>query len=52
MANNERTGDYSWEKELAPKVSARYVAFVAAIYCLWIGGMTLIAVQRWFGSLQ
>lgn len=43
---------YSWEKELAPKISRGYVVGIAAIYCLWIGFLSLVAIQRWFGSLQ
>lgn len=44
--------DYAWEKELAPKISGGYVAFVSVLYALWISGMIAIAVNRWFGSLQ
>ena len=43
---------YSWEKELAPKFTKGYLIFVAAVYFLWIGFLSIIAIQRWFGSLQ
>jgi len=53
MARNDSSADaYAWEKELAPKVTGKYVAFVAGIYVLWIAFLAVVAIQRWFGSLQ
>ena len=49
---NSPMDDYAWEKELAPKVSGRYVAFVAVLFGAWMVLMGAIAIHRWFGSLQ
>jgi hypothetical protein len=43
---------YSWEKEHAPRMTAKHVAFVAFIYVSWMAFLAVVAVQRWFGSLQ
>jgi hypothetical protein len=41
-----------WEKEFAPIVTRRQVAVSFVIYAVWLGFLAVLAVQRWFGSLQ
>lgn len=53
MSRTDATSDnYAWEKELAPKISRRYLLLVIALYCVWIGFLAVVAIHRWFGSLQ
>jgi len=44
--------DYAWQKEYAPRISRPYFFLVAALYVVWMSFLAVIAVNRWFGSLQ
>jgi hypothetical protein len=51
-ASPQTPEDTSWEKQHAPHVTRRQVIFAAAIFCLWIAFLAILAAGRWFGSLQ
>ena len=44
--------DYSWERELAPRVSNSYWYAVVALFAAWVLFLTAMAVHRWVYTLQ
>ena len=52
MASPTSNDQFAWEKEFAPKVSGRYLAFVSGLFALWMIFCMSIAFHRWFGDLQ
>ena len=52
MAEQSAPPNHDWEKELAPKVTRKSVIIATGVFFVWIGFLAILAVMRWFGSLQ
>lgn len=52
MSPEAVAGTHAWEKQFAPKISAKQLVLAFALYAAWMAFLAWIAIDRWTGALQ
>ncbi len=52
MSPDAVANTHAWEKQFAPRISARHLILSVALYAAWMAFLAWIAIDRWTGALQ